>query len=38
MYISQKEKSKEELENELVPKVTEAVKLGLNVLDTAYEK
>jgi len=37
-FFLQNEKSKEQVELELIPKISEAVKLGLNVLDTAYEK
>ncbi|XP_067935792.1 WASH complex subunit 2-like isoform X2 [Watersipora subatra] len=35
---SKKEKTKEEVEGELIPKISQAVSLGLNVLETAYEK
>ena len=32
------EKTREQREAELIPRVTEAIHLGLNVLDTAFEK
>ena len=34
----EKEKTREEREAELIPKITKAMQLGLGVIDTAFEK
>lgn len=35
---NKKEKTKEEREAEVIPKISEAVKLGLSVIESAFEK
>ena len=38
IVLSSQEKSQEKKEAELIPRITEALTLGLNVVDTAFEK
>ncbi len=37
-FIARQEKTKEEREAELIPKIAEAMRLGVSVLDSAFDK